>query len=147
MARPTFSDVLLLQHLASSCAKFMKQYITQSRATQRAGVQKGYGEVIPESTFDRSIRKDKDREWMWKQHRSGNLNGNGYSWKTSLTYLTFKGLMYLWKHHLITREVFETLKRIFGLVKNGKPEDANGPPAIPRTANRGMAIPFFAVPP
>lgn len=144
MARPTFSDLLLLQHLGNSCAKFRKQYILQSRATQRAGILKGFDVLLPESTFDRSIRKDKDWEWMWKQHRSGSLNGNGYSWKTSLTYLTFKGLMYLWKHHLITRETFETLKRIFGLVKNGRPEDAKRPPAKVHPAKRGSSVPSFA---
>lgn len=146
MARPTFSDLLLLQHLASSCANFKKQYITQSRATQRAGILKGYDVLIPESTFDRSIRKDKDWKWMWKRHRSGRLNGNGQSWKSSLTYLTFKGLMFLWRLHLLSKEKFEELKRIFGLVKKARPGKADVPPAKRHPAKRGSPVPSFAVP-
>lgn len=146
MARPTFSDILSLQHLGNSCANFRKQYITQSRATQRAGILKGFDVALPESTYDRSIRRDKDRGHIRKLHRSGNLNGNGYCWKTSLTYLTFKGLMYLWKQHLIARETFEALKRIFGLVKNGRPENAKRPPANDHPAKVKLARPFFAVP-
>lgn len=146
MARPTFTDLLLVQHAASSCAYFRRQYITQSRATQRAGILKGYDVLIPESTFDRCIRRGKERGYVKKQHRSGKLNGSGYVWKSSITYITWKGVMFLWRLHLLPREKFEELKRIFGMLKKRGPAKLEAEPDLSRSRTEGSGASTFPSP-
>ena len=125
-----FSDLLLLKHTVNTCLFFGRHYHFQSRNTQRAGILKRYGVAISLPTFDRAIRRSKDRYKLWKQHRSGSTSGVGYSWKTSLTILTWDLVMFMWRLGELTRDQFEALKRIFGMLKKRGPAKLRAPQAL-----------------
>jgi len=125
-----FSDLLFLKHTVNTCIHFGRHYHFQSRNTQRAGILKRFGVAISIPTFDRAIRRSKDRYNLWKQHRSGSTSGVGYAWKTSLTILNWKLVMFMWKLGQLTREQFEALKRIFGMIKKRGPVKLGAPQAL-----------------
>lgn len=126
-----FSDLLFLKHTVNTCIFFGKSYHFQSRNTQRAGILKRFGVAISVLTLDRAIRRSKDRYNLLKQHRSGSASGNGFSWKTSLTSLTWGLVMFMWRLGELTREQFKALKRIFGIMKKRGPAKLRATKALP----------------
>lgn len=131
-----FSDLLFLKHTVNTCIHFGRHYHFQSRNTQRAGILKRFGVAISVPTFDRAIRRSKDRYNLWKQHRSGSTSGVGYSWKTSLTILNWDLVMFMWRLGELTKEQFEALKRIFGMMKKRGPAELRATPAVPERLKR-----------
>ncbi|MBA7626975.1 hypothetical protein ES703_34436 [subsurface metagenome] len=141
-----FSDLLFLKHTVNTCIHFGRHYHFQSRNTQRAGILKRFGVAISIPTFDRAIRRSKDRYNLWKQHRSGSTSGVGYAWKTSLTILNWKLVMFMWKLGQLTREQFEALKRIFGMIKKRGPVELRAPQALTEHFKGDLGEETFIVP-
>ena len=141
-----FSDLLFLTHTVNTCIFFGKSYHFQSRNTQRAGILKRFGVAISVLTLDRAIRRSKDRYNLLKQHRSGSASGNGFSWKTSLTSLTWDLVMFMWKLGELTREQFKALKRIFGIMKKRGPAKLQARPAFPERVKGPNDGDLFDVP-
>jgi len=141
-----FSDLLFLKHTINTCVFFGRHYHFQSRNTQRAGILKRFGVAISLPTFDRAIRRSKDRYGLWKQHRSGSTSGVGYSWKTSLTILNWGLVMFMWRLGELTREQFEALKRIFGMLKKRGPAKLEATQALPERLKELLATIPFIVP-
>jgi len=141
-----FSDRLLLKHTVNTCVHFRRHYHFQSRATQRAGILKRFGVAISVATFDRAIRRSKDRYKLWKQHRSGSTSGVGYSWKTSLTILNWGLVMFMWRMGELTGEQFKVLKEIFGMIKKRGPAKLRATKALPEQLNGASGEDSFIVP-
>ena len=141
-----FSDLLFLKHTVNTCLHFGRHYHFQSRNTQRAGILKRFGVAISLPTFDRAIRRSKDRYGLWKQHRSGSTSGIGYSWKTSLTILNWKLVMFMWRLGELTRDQFDALKRIFGMMKKRGPAKLQAAQALPEQLKDGWLCNTFIVP-
>ena len=146
MKPPTSSTLFYLRHIVNSCIHFRKSYITQSRATQLAGIKKGFGVEFSMSTLDRAISRGKKWYGVPKTHRSGSVNGNGYLWKSSLTKLTWKLVMFMWRLHLLTGEQFKALKRILGIVKQRGPAKLRAPRAPSERLESADEGDLFGVP-
>ena len=132
MNRLNLPDLLFLKHTINTCIHFRKTYHIQSRNTQRAGILKRFGVAIPVPTFDRAIRRSKERWGLMKQHRTGKVRGGGYRWTSAITGISWVLVMLMWKLGELTREQFEALKGIFGLVKKRGPAKLRATPAAQR---------------
>ena len=129
MNRLNLPDLLLLKHTINTCIHFGKTYHFQSRNTQRALILKRFGVAIPLPTFDRAIKRSKKRWGLMKQHRTGKITGGGYRWTSAITGISWLLVMFMYKLGELTREQFEALKRIFGLVKERGPAKLRATPA------------------
>lgn len=146
MNRLNLPDLLLLKHTVNTCIHFRKTYHIQSRNTQRALILKRYGVAIPVPTFDRAIRRAKDRWDLMKQHRTGKVKGGGYKWTSAITGISWMLVMLMWHLGQLTREQFEELKRIFGLVKKRGPAKLQATQALPEHVKRDPSNKAFLVP-
>lgn len=146
MKPPASSTLFYLNHTINKCIHHKMSYHFQSRAGQIAGIKKGFDVEFSMSTLDRAIRWAKDNVHLPKQHRSGSANGNGECWKSSLTKLTWKFVMFMWRLGQLSEEQFKKLKRIFGIVKYKGPaklQAPQGPPERLETPGKGN---LFIVP-
>jgi len=123
MQRLSLSDLLFLKHTINTCTFFRKHYHVQSRDTQRAGIFKRFGVVVTEPTFDRCIRRCKDRGFIRKKQRTGRYPVRGASWRSSVTSLTWSFVLFMWKLGELTKEQFARLKEIFGMGKKRGPKE------------------------
>ena len=129
MNRLNYSDLLLLKHTVNTCLYFGKTYHIQSRDTQRAFILKRYGVAIPIATFDRAIKRVKAGWGLLKQHRTRRVQGAGHKWTSAITGISWMLVMLMWRLGELTREQFEALKRILGLVKKRGPAKLRATPA------------------
>ena len=139
-------DRLILLHTLNTCLFHRMSYHWQSRFTQKALILKRFGEEIPMSTFDRSIRRLKKRWNLWKQHRTGKVTGGGHRWTSAITSVSFPLVMRAWKAGLLTYEQFKELKRILGLLKQRGPAKLRATPALPERLKGASASDLFDVP-
>ena len=129
MNKLNFPDQLLLRHTINTCIYYGKTYHWQSRETQRAGILKRFGVEISVPTFDRAIRRTKDRWGLMKQHRTGNVKGVGCKWTSAITGMSWMLVMLMYRLGEVSYEQFKRLKEIFGLVKKRGPAKLQAPPA------------------
>lgn len=130
MNKLNFPDLLLLKHTFNTCIHFRKTYHCQSRATQQRLILKRYGVAIPTPTLDRAIRRLKDGWGLMKQHRTGKVRGGGHRWTSAITGISWILVMHIWRLGELTKEQFEELKRILGLVKQRGPAKLRAKPTL-----------------
>ncbi|MBA7602920.1 hypothetical protein ES703_10016 [subsurface metagenome] len=138
MNRLNYSDLLFLKHTINTCLFFRKSYHIQSRNTQRALILKRFGVEIPIATFDRAIKRSKKRWGLMKQHRTGKVAGGGHRWTSAITGISWVLVMFMWRLGELTREQFEALKRIFGLVKKKGPAKLRATPTQQVVEKEGL---------
>ena len=129
MNKLNFPELFILQHTFNTCLHNRKTYHWQSRATQQAGIFKRFGVLIPMATFDKAIRRLKDRFHFKKQHRTGKVTGGGYRWTSAITRLTFELVTEMRRLGLITYEQLRAFLVILGLVKERGPAKLRATPA------------------
>lgn len=80
-------------------------------------------------TFDRGIRRLKDRFHFKKQHRTGKAKNGGYRWTSSLTFMTFEVVMMMRKRGMITYEQLREFLVLLGINKKRGPAKLKATPA------------------
>ena len=146
MQRLPLSDLLFLKHTINTCTYFKNHYHTQARDTQRANILKRFGVAITEPTFDRCIRRCKDRGFIKKRQRTARIPVRGTAWRSSITVVTWAFIFFMWRLGELTREQFDELKRIFGMAKKRGPKELQAQSTPLGTVQRGPGQGLFAVP-
>jgi len=122
-------EYFILQHTFNTCLFHKRTYHWQSRATQITGIFKRFRGLIPMATFDKGIRRLKDRFHFKKQHRTGKVRGGGYRWTSSLTFMTFEVVTMMRERGMITYEQFREFLVILGITKKRGPAKLRATPA------------------
>lgn len=146
MQRLPLSDLLFLKHTINTCTYFRKHYHTQARDTQRGNILKRFGVAITEPTFDRCIRRCKDRGFIKKMQRSARVPVHGTAWRSSITVVTWGFILFMWRLGELTREQFGELKRIFGMAKKRGPKELEAQSTPSERVSRGPGQGPLAVP-